>query len=70
LGGYLSEAFLWLDMKYRGLEPVLRLLSEQKTGDRQKPISRFWLWATKKIFLLFLRMNSNSCKNEILAMQG
>ena len=21
----------------------------------------FWLWATKKIFLLFLRMNSNSC---------
>ena len=25
------------------------------------------LWATKKIFLLFLHMNSNSCKNEILA---
>ena len=27
----------------------------------------FCLWATKKIFLPFLRMNSNSCKNEILA---
>ena len=25
------------------------------------------LWATKKIFLPFLRMKSNSCKNEILA---
>ena len=26
-----------------------------------------WLWATKKIFSAVLRMNSNSCKNEILA---
>ena len=27
----------------------------------------FCLWDMKKIFLLFLHMNSNSCKNEILA---
>ena len=28
--------------------------------------SFFWLWATKKIFLLVFHMNSNSCKNDIL----
>ena len=27
----------------------------------------FWLWTTKKIFLLVFRMNSNSYENEILA---
>ena len=30
-------------------------------------VSFFCLWATKKIFSAVLRMNSNSCKNEILA---
>ena len=48
-----------------------RIFTRQKAHLIEKPTCRnksvFCLWATKKIFLPFLRMNSTSCKNEILA---
>ena len=45
---------------------LLRHLNFLQTNEKYRRKS-YCLWATKKIFLLFLRMNSNSRKNEILA---